>query len=288
MVDHPDTAPHRGSPLATIPFWLLAVALLVGVSLFQIAGSADLQATLRVLMRGVGITIRVTLISFAAAILLGLLAGIGRTSGNVVARQVATLYIEVVRGIPLLVLILWVGFGLTPWFLMALRDGVASLAATGATWFGLIPAVGSVLAPCSRPQECISLEARGVAGLAVGYGAYIAEIVRAGIESVSEGQREAALSLGMTKSQTLRLVVLPQALKLALPPLGNEFIAMLKDSSLISVLAVPELVQQARFHISRTFQPFEVWNMVALTYLVMTTILSAALRALERRLRTPA
>lgn len=261
--------------------------MVVGVSVFQVAGSADLQATLRVLMRGVGITIRVTLISFGLALVLGLLAGLGRTSGNTVARQVATLYVEVVRGIPLLVLILWVGFGLTPWFLSALRGAVDSLAAGGASWFGLIPATAATLAPCSRPQECISLEARGISGLAVGYGAYIAEIVRAGIESVSAGQREAALSLGMTKWKTMRLVVLPQALRLALPPLGNDFIAMLKDSSLISVLAVPDLVQQARFQISRTFQPFEVWNMVALIYLVMTTVLSAALRTLERRLRTP-
>jgi len=255
------------------------------VAAVSIAVDPGTQAAARVLRRGLAVTIRVTIVGFAFAMVLGLAAGLGRTAQGRAIREAASLYVELVRGVPLLVLILWVGFGLTPWALGQVRETVTAAREAGLALGGTVAALDTALAPCRRPQSCISLEARGILGLGVGYGAYIAEVVRAGIESVALGQREAALSLGMTRWQTMRLVVLPQALRLTLPPLGNDFIAMLKDSSLVSVLAVPDLVQQARFHISRTFQPFEVWNLVALTYLVMTASLSLGVRALERRAR---
>ena len=278
------TAPKKGS-LSRVPIWLLVLALGMTVAFVTAWLDPGMRSTLAVLRNGVAITIRITLVGFALAMALGVAAGLARTSDNRLAREAATLYVEVVRGIPLLVLILWVGFGFTPWLLASVLQVVANLAESGAASTIMQP-VADFLAPCSQPRRCVPLEVRGVVGLAVGYGAYLAEIVRAGIESVSTGQREAALSLGMTRWQMVRLVVLPQALKVALPPLGNDFIAMLKDRSLVSVLAVPELLQQARFHISRTFQPFEVFNLVALTYLLMTTVLSAGVRYLEKRMQT--
>lgn len=251
------------------------------------AGDLGAQATLRFLSLGLAVTVRVTLVSFAIALVLGLVAGLARTAPNRIARQLATLYVEVVRGVPMLVLLLWVGFALAPLAVAFLRDAVlvplAALAGDG----GLLGPIGAraaaAAAACRRPSACLPYEARGIAGLAIGYGAYIAEVVRAGIESVPRGQLEAAASLGMTRRQGMRFVVLPQALTVALPPLGNDLVALLKDSALVSALAVPELTYQARLQVSRTFQALEVWNLVALVYLVLTLGLSLAVRAVERR-----
>jgi polar amino acid transport system permease protein len=171
---------------------------------------------------------------------------------------VSKLYVEVVRGIPLLVIILYAGFVLSPY----LRD------ATG----GRIDLRGFPGA---------------VIGLGFGYGAYLAEVFRAGIQSIHGGQMEAARSLGMSYFQAMRHVVLPQALRVVLPPLGNDFIAMLKDSSLISVVALPEILQQGRLWVSRTFRAFEGYNTVALYYLMMTLILSLVVRLIERKTALP-
>jgi polar amino acid transport system permease protein len=215
--------------------------------------------------------------------MLGIVAGLARTSGNRLAREAATFYVEVVRGVPLLVLLLWVGFGLAPWALSTLRGVIAGALESGWSLAGLVPWLDTTLAPCRRPHECLSFEARGILGLGIGYGAYLAEVVRAGVESVGRGQREAAAALGLPAWPTLRYVVLPQAMAVILPPLGNDFIALLKDSSLVSVLTVPDLVLQARLELSRRFEAFGVWNLVALTYLVMTLTMSAFVRLLERR-----
>ena len=126
-----------------------------------------------------------------------------------------------------------------------------------------------------------------VIGLGFGYGAYLAEVFRAGIQSIHRGQMEAARSLGMSYFQAMRYVVLPQALRVVLPPLGNDFIAMLKDSSLISVVALPEILQQGRLWVSRTFRAFEGYNTVALFYLVMTLLLSLLVRLIERKTALP-
>ena len=116
---------------------------------------------------------------------------------------------------------------------------------------------------------------------------YLAEVFRAGIQSIHRGQMEAARSLGMSYFQAMRHVVLPQAIRVVLPPLGNDFIAMLKDSSLISVVALPEILQQGRLWVSRTFRAFEGYNTVALFYLVMTLILSLLVRFIERKTALP-
>lgn len=170
----------------------------------------------------------------------------------------STLYVEVMRGLPMLVIVLYMGFAVTP----ALRD------ASGEWMTGEIDLRGIPAA---------------IIGLSIGYGAYLAEIFRGGIESIPKGQMEAARSLGMNYFQAMRYVILPQAIRVILPPLGNNFIALLKDSSLISVIALPELLQRGRLWISRTFRAFEGYNSVAILYLIMTLVLSLLVRVIERR-----
>jgi len=207
---------------------------------------------------GVILTLRATVMGYALALILGLIAGLMLVSNNPITLALSKLYVEVVRGIPLLVIILYVGFVLTPY----LRE------ATGG-WVDLGDLYGAVI------------------GLGFGYGAYLAEVFRAGIQSIHSGQMEAARSLGMSYFQAMRHVVLPQALRVVLPPLGNDFIAMLKDSSLISVVALPEILQQGRLWVSRTFRAFEGYNTVALFYLVMTLLLSLLVRLIERKTALP-
>lgn len=205
---------------------------------------------------GIFLTLRVTFQAYALALIIGLFFGLLRVQRNPVLYAVSTLYVEVIRGIPLLVILLYAGFVVSPW----LRD--------------------------HTPLE-LSDEYEAVLGLAFGYGAFIAEIFRAGIQSISRGQMEAARSLGMSYPQAMRYVVLPQAVRVVLPPLGNDFIAMLKDSALISVLALPDLLQLGRLYVSRTFRAFEGYNTVAILYLIMTLFLSMLVRIIERRTRLP-
>lgn len=188
------------------------------------------------------------------AALLGLLCFAAYSSGEHPLRIFAELYIDMIRGIPMLVIILYVGFPLQG----ALRD------ATG----GFLD---------------LPILLRGTVAIAFGYAAYLAEIFRAGLEAVPQGQREAARSLGLSSQQTFRRVVLPQAVRIVTPPLGNEFIAMLKDSSLLSVLGVRELTQLTREYQSNTFQLFPAFNTVALLYIIVTLMASSLLKWLERR-----
>lgn len=267
--------------LVDLPWWLVLLLAGAGWWLATQSGDPGTQATLRVLARGLAVTVRVTLVSFVLALVIGTAVGLARVSQRRWLRELATLYVEVIRGVPLLVLILWIGYALVPTVMGFLVAQLKDLAAAGHDPGGW---AARLAAACRRPADCASMELRGVLGLAIGYGAYVAEIVRAGIEAVARGQWEAAASLGLGRAQVLRLVVLPQALRVAMPPLGNDLVAMLKDSALISVLAVPDIVQEARQHVARTFKALEVWNLVALVYLVLTVLLSLGLRRMERHL----
>jgi polar amino acid transport system permease protein len=208
--------------------------------------------------KGFVLTVRATLLGFALALVLGLIAGLMLVSKNPITLAVSKLYVEVVRGIPLLVIILYAGFVLSPYLREATGGRVDLRGFPGA-----------------------------VIGLGFGYGAYLAEVFRAGIQSIHHGQMEAARSLGMSYFQAMRYVVLPQAIRVVLPPLGNDFIAMLKDSSLISVVALPEILQQGRLWVSRTFRAFEGYNTVALFYLIMTLLLSLLVRVIEHKTALP-
>ncbi len=212
---------------------------------------------------GLGITVLLTVVSFVFIILVGLIGGLGRIAKNPVIHLIATLYVEIVRGIPLLVQLIW-------WYFAAPV---------------VIQAIGRLLhisAVANYQSNAIFL---AIVGLVVCYGAYMSEIFRAGIQSIHKGQMEAARSLGMTYMQSMRYVILPQALRVVLPPVGNEFIMLLKDTSLVSVVAVADLTRRGREFMSAHFNPIEVWTLVALLYLIMTLFSARLIAWLEKRRR---
>jgi polar amino acid transport system permease protein len=229
------------------PWWALILALIILLAVGAALFSQVYRDTVRFLISGVKMTIALTVVSYTLALILGLLAGLGRVSKSPILYTLGTLYVEIIRGIPLLVLLLYIGY---------------------------------VVAP---PMHISNLFTRGVLGLGIGYGAYLAEVFRAGIESIGKGQMEAARSLGMSYTQAMRYVILPQAFRTILPPLGNNLVAMLKDTSLVSVLSIRDLTYLGRLNVSRTFRTFATWNMVALMYLIMTIGLSLLVRWTERK-----
>ncbi|MDI6823168.1 MAG: amino acid ABC transporter permease [Bacillota bacterium] len=203
---------------------------------------------LGVLMYGVVLTLRLSLLATLLGIGIGIVAGLCRISRNPLIAFLAAAYVELIRGIPLLVLLFWIFFGL-----------------------------GSFL---NLPNYVAAVLALGIFA-----GAFVAEIVRAGIESIPRGQMEAARASGMTYIQAMRLIILPQALRRILPPLAGQFISLIKDSSLVSVIAVVDLALQARNVIIATFRSFEVWTFTAVLYFMLTFSLSQFTRFLERRYR---
>ena len=198
------------------------------------------------LMQGLWLTLEISALSLVFALLLGMIVGLGRVSKNPAAADLSSFYVEVIRGTPLLVQI----------FIMYFF-------------------IGTVLK--------LSAFAAGVVALSVFTGAYVAEIVRAGIQAVPKGQTEAAQSLGFSGVQTMVHIILPQATRRILPPLAGQFINLIKDSSLVSVMALTDLTKAGREVVSSTFLPFEVWFTVAAMYLILTGALSYGVRALEKR-----
>ena len=265
-----------------VPWWAIII-IATGILLtYLILSDANYQDTFFYLQVGIITTLRITLIAFPIATVIGLIAGLGRTSKNQVFFTAATLYVEVIRGIPLVVLLLFFAFGIVPVFIELLNR----LGIWGLTWASQ-PFLIGIFTTLSDPLliRSVPMEIRAVMALAIGYGAYEAEVFRAGIQSIGRGQVEAARSLGMTYLQTMRFIILPQAVRRVLPPLGNDFIALLKDSSLVTVLAVNELTQLARLRRSSTFRVMETFNVVAFLYLAMTLALSAGVRVLENKMR---
>jgi polar amino acid transport system permease protein len=260
--------------LARAPWWLLLA--LGAIVLFAQSVSQD-QTYRRVweeVRAGVGITLYVTVIAYIAAILLGLIVALLRRSKNAVIYQAVTLYVEVVRGIPTLVLVYYIVLAVTPEYVR----GVNALG----NWMleqGVLPQIGASFADLVTRD--ISNITRAIIGLAISYSAFISEIFRAGIESVEHGQREAGTSLGMSRWQVMRLIVLPQAFRNVLPPLANDFIALLKESSLVSIVGVPDITRQGATYASANFVFFQSYNVVALTYLVLTLTLSIFVKAFE-------
>ena len=200
------------------------------------------------LLLGAVITVKITAMSVALGIVIGLFAGIARICRVKPLRWISAVYVDFFRGTPLLVQI----------FLFYFAVPVI----TGQRIDPYVAAVGS----CG-----------------INSGAYIAEIVRAGIQSIDEGQMEAGRSLGMTWTQTMRYVIVPQAMKRVIPPLGNEFIALLKDSSLVSVIGFEELTRRGQLIIAKTYGSLEIWFSVAIIYLAMTLTISRFVAFLEKR-----
>lgn len=225
--------------------------------------------TFPVLLMGTVITLQITIISIAIGCLLGLIAGLSRLSGVRPLRLAATAYVDFFRGTPLLVQIMIVYFGLP----QLLRDGQTYLMTT----FDM---------PQILTQYTLPVFLAAVISCSLNSGAYIAEIFRAGVQSIERGQMEAARSLGMTAGQAMRYVILPQAVKRVIPPLGNELIALLKDTSLLSVIGFEELARRGQLIVGQTYVAFPVWLTVAFLYLVMTFSFSRLVDYAERRLKT--
>jgi glutamine transport system permease protein len=200
------------------------------------------------LLMGAAVTIEITAVSVALGFFIGLVVGVARISGYRILRILAAIYADCIRGTPLLVQIFLIYFALP--------------IATGAR---VDPFAAAVLA-CG-----------------INSGAYVSEIFRAGIQAIDPGQMEAGRSLGLTWWQTMRYVILPQAIKNILPPLGNEFIAMLKDSSLVSVIGFEELTRRGQLIIAQTYGSFEIWLTVAALYLCMTLAISRLIAYLEAK-----
>ncbi len=266
--------------LAQVPWWALIILLLGALIVYFISTSATYQDAFFFLVEGVRLTIQVSLISFGLSLVLGLIAGLGRVSRNVVFYTLSSVYVEVVRGIPMLVLLIYFAYVVTPVTLQLLNW----LGTTMLQNLTIGPLRGLADSLANLNIQDVDMRVRAIAGLAFAYGAFEAEVFRAGIQSIERGQMEAARSLGMGYFQAMRYVILPQAVRRVLPPLGNDFIAMVKDSSLISVLAVRELTHLGKLNRARTFRTFETWNTVTFLYLCLILLLSLGVKMLERRM----
>lgn len=277
--------PIRNSPeyreyvaykLRNAPWYLYAIIAIAIFTAVTIIINKPFQKAFLFIQAGLGVTITTTLIAFIFALALGLLTGLGRISNNTFAKNLAALYVELVRGIPMLVLIFFIALVGVP----AAVRGVNALG-TGLVELGL-DKIGSALA--STRNE-LPMNTRAVIALSVTYGAFLAEIFRAGIQSIGRGQMEAARSQGMSYWQAMRYIILPQAIRNVLPALGNDFISMLKDSSLVSVLAVRDITQIARLYAGRTFQYEQSYITLAVLYLTMTVLLSLLMKYIEKRIQ---
>lgn len=249
------------------PYWLVFLGGLMVWMFYQVWANDLYTQVMGTLSKGIRITVLVTLVGFAVASVTGLVLAVMSLSKSLIARQIARFYIEVVRGIPIIVLLLYVAFVVAPGLVVFLNWAFEPL--------GFEPV---------RTRD-FPLLWRATLALAIGYSAFIAEVFRAGIQSVAPGQIEAAEALGLNRWQRFRHIVFPQAIRTILPPLGNDFVAMVKDSSLVSVLGVSDITQLGKITAAGNFRYFETYNMVALIYLTLTVTLSLGLRRLEKQLR---
>jgi polar amino acid transport system permease protein len=242
-------------------WWLLVLAVIVLIVILVMTSPDPYQRALIFVSDGIKNTILVTGVSFLLIVVLGLIGGLGRISKNKLISGIATIYVEVVRGVPLMVQIL--------------------------AWYFAFPAIvqnlGTTLNSDALKNYFANPVATAIMSLTICYGAYMSEIYRAGIQSITKGQMEAARSLGMTQVQAMRYVILPQAVRVILPPMGNEFISLLKDSSLVSVVAVEDLTRRGREFMAQTATPIETWTIVALLYLVMTILSARVVNWIEKK-----
>ena len=236
--------------------WVFIMLALITWMVFTIISGDEYIKAFNFIIPGIRITFGATFVSFLIALILGLFLGIGRISDNKFLSTISRTYIEFVRGIPILILIFTMAF---------------VVVVDAAEFFNI-------------NNGNVPMIIRAIIALSVFYGAYIAEVFRAGIESVPVGQREGGASLGLSERQVMRHIVLPQAFRNMLPALGNDFISMMKDSSLLSVLAVQDLTYKGRLYSGSTFRFQETYLVLTVLYLCITLLLSGLQRRLERRL----
>lgn len=244
VTEGPAVSNDRGSLNAWLLVFVAAVVILVALCLWR---PDPYWKIMKFVPDGLLVTFGITIIAICIAVPLGLLTGLGKLARNPVINLIASMYVEIIRGIPLLMQLFYIYY-----------------------------ALGSLLK--------VSPVVAAVTALSVCYGAYMGEVFRAGILAVPKGQTEAARSLGFDRFQTMFTVVLPQAMRTIVPPVGNECIALLKDTSLVSIIAVADLLRRGREYASQTFEYFETYTVIALVYLIITLLLSKGLSQAEGRL----
>jgi polar amino acid transport system permease protein len=265
-------APHPSNGATNDRPWWLVVLVLIALVLAGVIVANDLYSQVfSTVIKGISVTVFVTIAGFCLATAVGLLIALMGLSERGYLRQIARFYTEVIRGIPILVLLFYIAFVGAPALVSLINLILTPLIANG------------VMEPMQVRD--LSLMWRAILAPMIGYSAFIAEVFRAGILSVDRGQVEAAKALGLSRGQQFRLVVFPQAIRTILPPLGNDFVAMVKDSSLVSVLGVADITQMGKVYASGSFRFFETYSIVAYIYLILTIGLSLGLRQVEKRLR---
>ena len=228
--------------------WRLTFIIAAGLLTFLVIFvPTPYRSIFLVVIQGAPTTFQVTIISIIGAIIIGLFVGLGSVAKSYIVNMISGIYVEFIRGIPLLVQLIFIYYAM-----------------------GRLFRIEGMLA--------------AIAALSICFGAYMGEIVRAVTQSTPKGQMEAAIALGLTRGQAFRYVILPQTIKVILPAIGNEFISMLKDSSLVSTIALTDILRKGREHIARTFLSLETMFVVALVYLLITLILSRLVGILEERL----
>ena len=272
MVTKPDLTTQEERKIALIPGaepsaridpWWWLVVLAVALAAILIFTQREYNSIFRFILPGLRITAVVTIVSYFLMLIFGMIGGLGRLSKNFIFHGLSSLYVEIVRGVPLLVqLIMW--YYLFPSLVQTLGDRT-----------------GIEVLSSYRSDPIVT----AIIGFTFCYGAYMSEIFRAGIQSIPKGQMEAARSLGMNYIQAMRHIILPQAIRVMLPPVGNEFVSLLKDSSLVSVVAVADMTRRGQEYMSVHFNPIPVWLFIALMYLIMTLFSSRVVSWLEKRTR---
>ena len=266
MVSSIDLDKSKGNPGGKKRFyfdrwWLLLFAVIIIILLLVYFKPDPFRRILLFVSDGIGVTVFTTLVSFILVLFFGLLTGLGRISKNRLLNGAATIYVELIRGIPLLVQLMF-------WYF---------------AFPSVIQGVGNYLSIDYLIRYRANPILMAVLGLSFCYSAYMSEVYRAGIQSISKGQMEAARSLGMNYFQAMRFIILPQAIRVILPPVGNEFITLLKDSSLVSVVAVADITRRGREFMAANFIPIQTWVMVALLYLVLTLFSARIITWIERK-----
>ena len=249
-------------PSARIDPWWGLVFTVIALVLLLIFLKPDPYMRILLFVRdGIWVTFQTTVISFILVMVAGLFGGLGRLSKNKLINGISTIYVEVIRGVPLLVQLLF-------WYF---------------AFPSLVQGIGNALNIEALKTYLANPVGMAILGLTFCYAAYMSEIYRAGIQSIPRGQMEAARSLGMTYTQAMRYVIIPQAVRVIMPPVGNEFISLLKDSSLVSVVAVADMTRRGREFMSANFIPVETWMMIALLYLVMTLFSARIVSWIEKK-----
>ena len=232
--------------LLVIMSFILLVYLPAKDSFFLREGAGDTLTLIKLLPTGIWYTLEITILGSAAAIVVGLVVGLGKLSQNKTVNLIASIYTEILRGIPLLVLLFYIYYALGEFF--------------------YIPEL-----------------AAAVIGFGFCYGAYMADVFRAGIQAISQEQGEAARSLGMNPRQAMRQIILPQAMRTIIPAVGNQSLGMLKDTSLVSVLAISDILRVGNEYATKHFNYFETYTYIALIYLLLTLLMSRLVTWLEDR-----